>query len=132
MIKKALESGYGKVSSAVRSITRRLGFLSSGGVRWIQFFYVLGIIAFAAGLVNAAVQPVDQRYVIYPQKGFQSISETVINAFAILLGASGIYAAYLSGRQTTKPRMANFYLVLALMLMSTAMYIGLYVFNAKG
>ncbi len=131
MIKKALESGYNKVSGVVRGITRRLRFLASGGGRWVQFLYLLAIVAFAAGFVNAAVQPVDQRYVIYPQKGFQSISETVINAFAILLGASGIYAAYLSGRQTTKPRMANFYLVLALMLMSTAMYIGLYVYNAK-
>ncbi len=131
MIKKTLESGYNKASGIVRSITRRLSFLVKGGGRWIQFLYLLAIIAFAAGLVNAAVQPVDQRYVIYPQKGFQSISETVINAFAILLGASGIYAAYLSGRQTTKARMANFYLVLALMLMATAMYIGLYVYNYK-
>ncbi len=131
MIKKTLESGYNKASGIVRSITRRLSFLAKGGGRWIQFLYLLAIIAFAAGLVNAAVQPVDQRYVIYPQKGFQSISETVINAFAILLGASGIYAAYLSGRQTTKARMANFYLVLALMLMATAMYIGLYVYNYK-
>ena len=133
MIKKALESSYNRVSGVVRrSFARGLGFLWQAKGRWIQVLYLLGIIAFSAGLVNAAVQPVDQRYVIFPQKGFQSISETVINAFAILLGASGIYVAYLSGRQTTKPRMANFYLILALMLIATGMYIGIYVYNSKG
>src|SRR3989442_3781750 len=114
MIKKAVESRCIKVSDVVRrSLTRGLGFLWQAKGRWIQVLYLLGIIAFSAGLVNAAVQPVDQRYVIYPQKGFQSISETVVNAFPVLLGASGNYLAYLSGRQTTKPRIANFYLILA-------------------
>ena len=134
MIKKVLESSYNRVAGALqKGVTRLLGFLlSPGRGRWVQLLYLLGIIAFSAGFVNAAVQPVDQRYIIFPSKGFQSISETVINAFAILLGASGIYVAYLSGRQTTKPRMANIYLVLALMLLATAMYIGLYVYNSKG
>jgi len=133
MIKRVFESGYTKVSGALkRSLSRGSGLLSPAKGRWVQILYLLGIIAFSAGLVNAAVQPVDQRYVIFPQKGFQSISETVINAFAILLGASGVYVSYLSGRQTTKPRMVNFYLVLALMLIVTAMYIGIYVYTSKG
>ncbi len=133
MIKKVLESSYNKVSGALRrNLGRGLGLLSPVKGRWIQVLYLLGIIAFSAGLVNAAVQPVDQRYVIFPGRGFQSISETVINAFAILLGASGVYVSYLSGRQTTKQRMANFYLILALMLIVTAMYIGIYVYTSKG
>jgi len=86
MIKKALESSYNRVSDVVRrSLTRGLGFLWQAKGRWIQVLYLLGILAFSAGLVNAAVQPVDQRYVIYPQKGFQSISEKAINALAVLL-----------------------------------------------
>ncbi len=133
MIKKVLESSYTRVSGALRrNLARGLGLLSPAKGRWIQILYLLGIIAFSAGLVNAAVQPVDQRYVIFPNRGFQSISETVINAFAILLGASGVYVSYLSGRQTTKQRMANFYLILALMLIVTAMYIGIYVYTSKG
>jgi len=133
MIKRVLESTYNRLAGALRgSLGRGVSLLSPVKGRWLQVLYLLGVIAFSAGLVNAVVQPVDQRYVIFPGKGFQSISETVINAFAILLGASGIYAAYLSGRQTTKPRMANFYLTLALLLLVTAMYIGIYVYTSKG
>lgn len=133
MIKRALESGYNRVFGTLRrSVLRGTGFLALSRGRWIQFLYLLGIVAFSAGLVNAAVQPVDQRYVIFPGRGSQSISETVIDAFAILLGATGIYISYLSGRQTTRPRMVNFYLILALLLLLTAMYIGIYVYSTKG
>jgi uncharacterized membrane protein YoaK (UPF0700 family) len=116
----------------VKKALRGGGPLISNKERWMQLLYVLAIVAFAAGLVNAAVQPVDQRYVIFPGRGSQSVSETVINSFAILLGAAGFYVSYLSGRQTTKPRLVNFYLILALLLIASAMYLGFYVYTSKG
>jgi uncharacterized membrane protein YoaK (UPF0700 family) len=132
LIKQAIESALNRAGGVVRRVLRGGGPLFSNKGRWMQLLYVLAIVAFAAGLVNAAVQPVDQRYVIFPGRGSQSISETVINSFAILLGAAGFYVSYLSGRQTTKPRLVNFYLILALLLIASAMYLGFYVYTSKG
>ncbi len=98
---------------------------------WIETLYILAIIAMASGVVNAVVQPVNFGYTIFPGQGSQSVSETVINAFALILGATGIYLSYLSGRQTTKPRLVNFYLVLGLLLMLMGVYIGIYVYSYK-
>ncbi|MDA4128459.1 MAG: hypothetical protein OK422_03220 [Thaumarchaeota archaeon] len=130
MIKRTIESVLGRIQKVERSIARR-GLLSNAG-RWVQLLYILALVLFAGGLINATVQPVNQNFVIFPGRGAQSISETVINSFAILLGAAGVYVTYLSGRQTTKPRMVNFYLILALMLIGSAMYIGIYVYSSKG
>ncbi len=132
MIKQAIESVFDRAEGVLRKALRGGGPLFSNRERWVQLLYVLAIVAFAAGLVNAAVQPVDQRYVIFPGRGSQSISETVINMFAILLGAGGFYVSYLSGRQTTKPRLVNFYLILALLLIASATYLGFYVYTSKG
>lgn len=85
----------------------------------------------AAGFVSAAIQPVDIRYIIFPGRDAQSISETVINGLALLMGFAGIYLSYLSGRQTVKPRMASFYLAIGLLLIAIGFYIGFYVYNAK-
>src|SRR6266849_3331004 len=95
-----------------RTMDRNGNVLSLVKSRWIEILYILGIVAMASGIVNAAIQPVDSRYIIFPGQGSQSITETVINALALMLGATGIYLSYLSGRQTTKPRMVTFFLIL--------------------
>ncbi len=70
-------------------------------------------------------------YIIFPSSGAQSATETAVDAFALLLGAAGIYLSYRSGRQTTKSRMVNFYLVVGLLLIAVAVYIGIYVLGSK-
>jgi hypothetical protein len=114
-----------------RAIDRNGNVLSLIKSRWIEILYILGVVAMASGIVNAAIQPVDSRYIIFPGQGSQSITETVINALALMLGATGIYLSYLSGRQTTKPRMVTFYLILGLLLIGTGVYIGIYVYSSK-
>jgi hypothetical protein len=133
MIKRALESNYVKIRDRVsHSLQQNRRFSVLLRTRWIEVIYLLAILAMTAGIVNAGIQPVDPRYVIYPLRGAQSVSETAINGFTILLGAAGVYLAAISGRQTTKPRIANFYLIFALMLIGTALYIGLYIYAFKG
>src|SRR5262245_10675674 len=120
MIRKRFESGVGTINNRISRIFDKNGNLSSlVRNRWIEAIYILGIVAMASGIVNAAIQPVDFRYIIFPGQGSQSITETIINALALLLGATGIYLSYLSGRQTTKPRMVTFYLILGLLLLAT-------------
>lgn len=98
---------------------------------WIEVVYIFGVIVLAAGIVPALADPVPIQYIIYPGTDSQSISETVINSMALLMGFGGLYLSYLSGRQTVKPRLVGFYLGLSLVLIAAAVYIGIYVFVSK-
>ncbi len=132
MIRRKFESGMNVISVRLaRSIGRNGNSLSFVKTRWAEMLYILGIVAMASGIVNAIIQPVDARYIIYPGQGSQSVTETIINGLALMLGATGIYLSYLSGRQTTKPRMVTFFLILGLLLIATGVYIGIYVYSSK-
>jgi len=98
---------------------------------WIEIIYMAGIIVMSAGVVSALASPVGQSYIIYPGRDGQSIPETVINAFALILGFGGLYFSYLSGRQTVKPRLVGFFLVLGILLIAGAIYIEIYVYLQK-
>jgi hypothetical protein len=99
--------------------------------QWMVVLYILGIVLMTAGIVNAVIQPVNFGYVIFPSTGAQSATETGVDALALLIGAAGIYISYLSGRQTTKGRMVNFYLAIGLILIGIAVYMGIYVLGSK-
>jgi hypothetical protein len=111
--------------------TSKSGLFSELKNQWMVILYVLGIVVMTAGIVNAVIQPVNFGYVIFPSSGAQSATETGVDALALLVGAAGIYISYLSGRQTTKPRMVNFYLAIGLILIGIAVYIGIYVLGSK-
>jgi hypothetical protein len=98
---------------------------------WIEVAYIFGVIVLSAGIVSALVQPVPIQYIIYPGTDLQSISETVINSMALLMGFGGLYLSYLSGRQTVKPRLVGFYLGIGLLLIAAAVYVGIYVYVSK-
>lgn len=109
----------------------RSGFSSLIKNNWIEVLYILGVVVLAAGIVPALADPVPVQYIIYPGTDSQSISETVINSMALLMGFAGLYLSYLSGRQTVKPRLVGFYLGLGLVLIAAAVYIGIYVYTSK-
>jgi hypothetical protein len=129
MIKELIESGYRKTIGALwRSVSS-----IAGGWGVVQILYVLVLVGLMAGFVNADVLPVsNQAQAVYPGAGNQTYAETFIDAMVILLGASGIYLTYISGRQTTKSRMVNLYLGFALLLICVTMMTGIYLVNVKG
>lgn len=126
-----METHLGGIWDRVSRAFGKSGLASEVRNRWIEALYILGIIVMAAGTVNAIIQPVNFGYVIFPSTGGQSVTETVVDAFVLMIGAAGIYLSYLSGRQTTKARMVNFYLVIGLLLIAIAVYLGIYVLRAK-
>lgn len=130
MIKRKVESTLNKFFANLRKLMGLLNLTHS--FRLIQIAYVVSIVALMTGMVSALVQPVDQRFIIFPGRGAQSISETIINAFVVLLGSLGVYMTYLSGKQTTRPRMSGFYLILAIMLLFSATFLGIYINATKG
>lgn len=133
MIRDTLERWYGRVAGRSRgTFLRNLGAtLSRGGLA--QVLYVVAVVALMAGFVDAVFSPVaNQAQIVVPGPGAQTIPEAVLDAFVILLGGAGIYVAYVSGRQTTKPRMINLYLAVALLLIATSVFTGVYLTILKG
>jgi hypothetical protein len=131
LIRTWVESHLGSIWNRLGKAAGKNGLLSEAKNRWVELLYIIGIILMTSGIVSAAIQPVNFGYVIFPSTGAQSATETIVDALATIIGATGVYLSYLSGRQTTKPRMVNFYLAFGLMLIAIAVYIGIYVLGSK-
>lgn len=133
MIKRVLVGAYDKTFGVVWETLVGYGRSFSNRTSWIQLAYLLVIVAFMAGFVSAVFFPVpNQGLIVYPAGGAQTIAETVIDAVVILFGGAGVYVAYLSGRQTTKSRMVNLYLGIALVLIVVSVFMGIQLSHLKG
>ncbi len=131
MIRQWLDSRVSGVRERLGKSAERTGLSTTVRNNWIEVVYIAGIIVMSAGIVSALASPVSQSYIIYPGRDGQTIAETVINSFALLLGFGGLYLSYLSGRQTVKPRLVGFFLTLGVLMIAGAIYIEMYVYFAK-
>jgi hypothetical protein len=131
LIRAWFESHIGGAWDRLDKAAGKSGLFGELRNQWMAILYILGMVVLTAGIVCAAIEPVNFGYVIFPSSGAQSATETGVDALALLVGAAGIYVSYLSGRQTTKPRMVNFYLAIGLLLIAIAVYIGIYVLSSK-
>ena len=132
-IRSVLERSYDMTVGAARNLLARAldSLTSRAGI--IQVLYVLGLVALMGGFVNAVFFPVpNQGSIVYPGSGAQTIPEAILDASVIMIGAAGIYATYVSGRQTTRSRMVNLYLGIALLLLVISVFMGLYLTALKG
>ena len=133
MLRRNLEKGYSRtVGTARKLLAKAFGTVTSrGGL--VQLLYVLVVVALMAGFIDAVFFPVaNQAQIISPGPGAQTIPEAAIDASVILIGGAGIYVAYVSGRQTTKSRMVNMYLSIALLLIAVSVFTGIYLTVLKG
>ena len=133
MIRETLERWYAKSVGVARiRLERSLGRVYSR-TGLVQLLYVVAVVALMAGFIDAVFFPVpNQAQIVQPGPGAQTIPEAVLDAFIILVGAAGIYVAYISGRQTTRSRMVNLYLGIALMLVALSIFMGTYLSILKG
>lgn len=133
VIRETLERWYGRSVGAARNRLERSlsGVSSKTGI--IQLLYVIAVVALMAGFIDAVFFPVaNQAQIVEPGPGAQTVPEAVLDAFVILTGAAGIYLGYISGRQTTRSRMVNLYLGIALMLIALSIFMGTYLSILKG
>ena len=131
MIRQWLGSRVSLIGERLEKVASRGDFSATVRNNWIEVLYILGIVVLSAGVVSALAAPVPQSYIIYPSTGGETISEMIIYCMAMLLGFGGLYLSYLSGRQTVKPRLVGFFLVVGLIMIGMAIYIEMYVFFAK-
>ena len=131
MIRERVESLISGISARFRQGVVRSGASNAVKNNWIEVVYLAGIIVMAAGVVSALASPVSQSYLIFPSANGQTIAETAINSMALAMGFIGLYISYLSGRQTVKPRLVGFYLIVGLLLIAGAIYIEFYIYTSK-
>lgn len=132
MIRELLETVNKRTLGWLRkSLSRLVGPVSNrGGL--LQVAYVVLIVALMAGFIDAVFFPTSYQGVVYPGGGAQTIPETIIDAFVIMLGGAGIYLTYVSGRQTTRARTVNLYLGLALVMIAVSLLTGIDLAILKG
>ena len=131
MIRQWLESRASGVERRLGKVVERTGVSTTVKNNLIEVVYILGIVVMSAGIVSALASPVNQSYTIYPSTNGETVSEMIIYSMAMMLGFGGLYLSYLSGRQTVKPRLVPFFLILGLILIGVAVYIEIYVFFSK-
>jgi len=133
VIRRVLERGYdATVGVARNALARLLGSIATR-TGFLQLLYLIALAALMGGFVNAVFFPVpNQGQIVYPGAGSQTIPEAVLDASVILIGGAGIYATYMSGRQTTRSRMVNLYLGAALLLIVISVFMGLFLTVLKG
>jgi hypothetical protein len=132
MIRRLLESGYKKTIGVLWSTLWRAGTAAANRLGVAQLLYLVAAVGLMAGFVNAVVLPYSNQATPVAPPGYETIPETFIDAMIILLGGAGIYMTYISGRQTTRSRMVNLYLGVALLLISASAAMGLYLVTIKG
>lgn len=116
-------------------ITRRLFKFSllSEFNKALEIAYLLFIAILVGGVMNAILEGsrLPAGYIIAPVPSLQTLSETVINVFAIIFGTSGIYLLYKSGKQVVRQRISNLYLITGFFMIFLAIIIGLFIYGIK-
>jgi len=131
LIRQWVEARISGVNQRLSRGVERSGVTTAVKNNWIETIYIATIIVMSAGIVSALAAPVPQSYIIYPGASGQTIAETFINSMALVMGFAGLYISYLSGRQTVKPRLVSFFLIVGLMLIAGAIYLETYVYILK-
>jgi hypothetical protein len=137
-VKRTLQSTWDKIISRLTrsSVSRSLSnpsTLSSAKSRGIEWLYLMVFLLLVAGVLNAAsnASPQVESEIIVPNPSIQSVTETFILLFGYIVGALGMYALYLSGRQTIRARSAEMFFVFGIMAVAVALTLGYYVVISK-
>jgi hypothetical protein len=102
--------------------------------RVLAIVYLIAILLFSSGLINGMIEgssPYAAQYLIFPGSGIQTLPETFIYLFTMLIGSVGVYMLYLGGRQSMRRRIANFYFILGFSAVIIALSFTLFIFELK-
>lgn len=122
------------VAYTVKRISRA-SILNTVKERGLEVLYLAVLFIFSAGIVNGLIEgtnPIVQTYMIFPQRGVQTMTETLIYLFIMLTGSAGMYLLHMGGRQSLRRRISDFYIILGFSVVLIALVFSLYVFVIKG
>lgn len=138
-IKRSLEHAWERITSRLSrsSMSKSLSnpaSLQSARNRAVEWLYLIIFLLLVAGVLNAATNastPGVASQIIVPNPSIQSPTETFILLFAYIIGALGMYALFLSGRQTIRARSAEMFFVFGIMAVAIALTLGYYIVISK-
>lgn len=122
-----------KESYFTRRVTR-LSVYSLIREKGLELVYLFIIFSLVAGVVNTILEGSRPEFAGIPiltTRSAQTWSEAVMNFFIMMLGTAGIYMIYQSGRQATRRRVANLYLLLGLTILVITIFVGIYIIGLK-
>lgn len=118
-------------SRLIRGIRRALSLSLSRVIEWA---YLLALLILLGGGVNAALEGLRLKApqaMIFASSTVQSIGETVINIFTLMLGAAGIYFIYRGSRFIVSRRLTSFYLFAGVVGLLIALAVEFYLLGYK-
>ncbi|MEE9586269.1 MAG: hypothetical protein V3W09_05135 [Nitrososphaerales archaeon] len=136
-LKKSTGEIYHQLADRVtftRIFKRTVSIINLLKDRGLEVLYLTVLFVFSAGLINGLIEgtnPIMENYVIFPQRGVQTLSETIVYVFAMAIGSGGIYLLYMGGRQSIRRRISDFYFILGFSSVLLAITLSLYIFTIK-
>ncbi|NHV97300.1 MAG: hypothetical protein HA494_05880 [Thaumarchaeota archaeon] len=134
MLKKALDSFAAKISRRLEKSRFVRRSLKVSVERVIEGLYLLALLILLGGGVNAVLEGLRfkaPQSMIFRSSTAQSIGDTVIYIFTLILGVAGVYFIYRGSRFTSSKRVSNFYLFVGVVGLLLALVIELYLFGYK-
>jgi hypothetical protein len=134
LLKKALDSFAAKISRRLEKSRFVKRSLKVSVERVIEGLYLLALLILLGGGVNAVLEGLRfkaPQSMIFRYSTAQSIGETVIYIFTLILGVAGVYFIYRGSRFTSSKRVSNFYLFVGVVGLLLALVIELYLFGYK-
>ena len=118
---------FSKISNSTSTITN---IVKSRG---LDISYIAVLFFFSAGIINGVIEGarLPEGYVIFPQRGIQTASETIVYVFAMVMGTVGFYSLYLGARESFKRRISDFYIMIGFSSVLIAIFLTLYIFSIK-
>lgn len=134
MLKKALDSLAARMRRRLEKSRLVRGALELSVGRVVEGLYLLALFILLGGGVNAVVEGMRikaPQALIFTSPTVQSIGETILNIFTLILGASSLYLIYRGSRFISSRRLTNFYLFAGVVGLLLALLIELYLFDYK-
>ena len=133
-MKKALDSFAAKINRRLERSRLVRSALKLSVERLVEGLYLLALVILLGGGLNTVLEGLKVRApqaIIFTSPAVQSIGETVINIFIIILGAASVYFLYRGSRFTSSKRVSNFYMFAGVVGLLLALAIEFYLLGYK-
>ncbi|MEK0325414.1 MAG: hypothetical protein QQN63_06890 [Nitrosopumilus sp.] len=102
--------------------------------RMLTFLYVIVIVVFSGGVVNALLEgsKLPPTVSIFLGPTVQTLGETVIFSFITLFGTAGIYMIYAGAKRPITDKITDLLIITGLIMAFMATFLALFILQLKG
>lgn len=102
--------------------------------RMVTFLYVIVIVVFSGGVVNALLEgsKLPPTISIFQGPTVQTLGETVIFSFITLFGTAGLYMIYAGAKRPINDKITDLMIITGLIIAFMATFLAIFILNLKG